>query len=476
MTQTILIADDDDSVLTVLTQAVRRRGYRTRVARDGAELMAMVETGEGAALITDVLMPFSGKEASSFAWLPSIRARRPELPVIVISAQNTLSTAVKASECGAYEYLPKPFDLNRLLDCLEHALALPIAEEVPVLPAVREQAALIGASAAMQAVYKTLARVVRVDLTVMITGESGTGKELIARSLHELGHRAKKPFVAVNMAAIPKELVESELFGHEKGAFTGAHAKKAGKFALASGGTLFLDEIGDMPLDAQTKLLRVLQEGEFTPVGAEKPVKADVRIVCATHRDLRQSMQAGEFREDLYYRLNVVPIRMPALRERKEDIPALARHFLYKGARAGLPEKHLTEEALELLQAQEWPGNIRELENCIYRACTLGVSRMIGAEELQRHFTQASVKAAQEPSGITSLEQLAAEQLKAYFGAHEGALPPEGLYARILPLIERPLIAQALAATRGNQIRAAQLLGINRNTLRKRMQELGIRR
>ncbi len=475
MSRSILIADDDHSILTVLEHAVRRHGYTPHCTGDGRVLMRWIDEGKGEAVITDVMMPFDGEDASSFDWLPHIRARRPNLPVIVISAQNTLKTAVKASEAGAYEYLPKPFDLNALLACLDKSLASK-EEALPLASGIREKPqALIGASPAMQAIYRTLARVVGVDLTVMITGESGTGKELVARSIHELGPRKAKPFVAINMAAIPKELVESELFGHEKGAFTGANARKTGKFEQAAGGALVMGASGDMPLEAQTKLLRVLQEGEYTPVGGAHALKANVRIICATHRDMKALVDTGEFREDLYYRLNVVPVEMPPLRARKEDIPLLVEHFLHKAVARGLPQKSMSAEAMQLLSAYDWPGNIREMENMIYRICALAAERMIGAEGVSPYLTAAGGERV-EKSGMKSLEHYITDCLTAYFDAHAGELPPPGLYERILPLMERPLILQALSATGGNQLRAAHLLGINRNTLRKRLQELGIQK
>ena len=322
--------------------------------------------GEGDVVITDVVMP----DENGLDLVPRIRKLRPELRVIVMSAQNTLLTAVRATERGAFEYIPKPFDLKELLGIVHRALTEPRSR-----PAGTDEAAiagdealpLIGRSPAMQEIYRVLARLMGTHLTVLIHGESGTGKELIARALHDYGKRRNGPFVAVNMAAIPRELIESELFGHEKGAFTGATTRSPGRFEQADGGTLFLDEIGDMPLEAQTRLLRVLQEGEYTSVGGRTPIRANVRIVAATHRDLRQLISHGLFREDLYFRLNVVPIRIPPLRERTQDIPELVRHFQNNMAELGLPAKSLDAGAIGKLQSYRWPGNVRELENLIRR-------------------------------------------------------------------------------------------------------------
>jgi len=313
------------------------------------------------------------------------------------------------------------------------------------------------------------------DLTVMIMGESGTGKELVARALHDYGKRRAAPFVAINMAAIPRELIESELFGHEKGAFTGATSRGMGRFEQAQGGTLFLDEIGDMPIEAQTRLLRVLQEGEFTAVGGRVPIRADVRIIAATHHDLRQLIRQGLFREDLFYRLNVAPLRLPPLRERTSDIPALVRHFVSLSVREGLPMKRLDDAAMERLRSYRWPGNIRELENLVRRLAALYSQEVIGVGIIDAELGDATP--AGNPSEAPSGEGLAAaveRHLKGYFAAHKGGFPAAGLYDRVLHEVERPLIVLTLRATRGNQIRAAHLLGLNRNTLRKKIRELDI--
>ncbi len=374
---TVLIADDDRSIRTVLTQALGRSGYQVRSCSNAATLWRWVEDGEGDLVITDVVMP----DENGLDLIPRIRRIRPDLQVVVMSAQSTLMTAVKAAQRGAFEYLPKPFDLKELLAVVGRALAAPPPLPPPGEPVEKdEKLPLIGRSVAMQEIYRTIARLTTADLTVMVTGESGTGKELVARALHDYGRRRAAPFVAINMAAIPRELIESELFGHERGAFTGAHNRNQGRFEQAAGGTLFLDEIGDMPHEAQTRLLRVLQEGEFTTVGGRQPIKANVRIVAATHRDLRQAIRAGQFREDLFYRLNVVPIRLPPLRERTEDIPVLARHFLDTRPRDGAAGKSLDQGALDRLRAYRWPGNVRELENLMRRLAALYPQEVIGEE------------------------------------------------------------------------------------------------
>src|SRR5271170_6054556 len=355
---TVLIADDDRSIRTVLTQALGRSGYQVRSTGNAATLWRWVEDGEGDLVITDVVMP----DENGLDLIPKIKRIRPELRVVVMSAQSTLMTAVKATQRGAFEYLPKPFDLKELLAVVSRALTAPASVLAPSSDEPDEQLPLIGRSPAMQEIYRAIARLMGTDLTVMITGESGTGKELAARALHDFGKRRSGAFVAINMAAIPRELIESELFGHERGAFTGATSRSMGRFEQAKGGTLFLDEIGDMPPEAQTRLLRVLQEGEYNAVGGRVPIRVDVRIIAATHRDLPQLIRQGLFREDLFYRLNVAPIRLPPLRERSADIPALVRHFTALAVREGLPSKRLDEAAMERLRTYRWPGNVRELE------------------------------------------------------------------------------------------------------------------
>ena len=469
----ILVADDDSGVRTVVTHALDRAGFEVRATGTAATLWSWIADGEGDLVITDVLMP----DENGLDLIPRIRKLRPELRVIVMSAQSTLLTAVKATERGAFEYLPKPFDIAALVGVARRALdaqkkggpgAVAAAEAGEKLP-------LIGRSPAMQDIYRTIARLMGTDLTVMITGESGTGKELVARALHTLGKRRHGPFVAINMAAIPRELVESELFGHEKGAFTGAIQRSSGRFEQAEGGTLFLDEIGDMPPEAQTRLLRVLQEGEYTRVGGRTPIRANVRIVAATHHDLRRLIRQGQFREDLFYRINVVPIRLPPLRERTEDIPELIRHFLASAAAEGLPSKSIDPVAMDRLKAYRWPGNVRELENLVRRLAALHADEVVNVEAIEAELADTTVaagEAAEDKGGSLGLS--VERHLAAYFSAHGGGLPPTGLYERVLQEIERPLIALTLKATRGNQVRAADLLGLNRNTLRKKIRDLHV--
>lgn len=474
---TVLIADDDRSIRTVLTQALGRAGYQVRATSSAATLWRWVEDGEGDVVITDVIMP----DENGLDLIPRIRRIRPELPVIVMSAQSTLTTAVQATQRGAFEYLPKPFDLGDLLAVVDRALKQPMAlapqAEAPKTSA-DDQMPLIGRSPAMQEIYRIIARLTTTDLTVMINGESGAGKELVARALHDYGRRRQGPFVAINMAAIPRELIESELFGHERGAFTGATNRHVGRFEQAAGGTLFLDEIGDMPPEAQTRLLRVLQEGEFTTVGGRQPIRANARIVAATHRDLRALIRSGQFREDLFYRLNVVPIRLPPLRERPDDIPVLAQHFLNKAQAEGLPAKSIDPAAMALLSAYRWPGNVRELENVIRRLAALVpqpvITEEIIAQELADYTPAEEPMAAahgEDSDNMTSVVERHIARLLASLreSGEEGVL-----YERALAELERPLIRMTLAETRGNQIRAAALLGLNRNTLRKKIREHGI--
>ncbi|HQT39720.1 MAG TPA: nitrogen regulation protein NR(I) [Acidocella sp.] len=473
---TILIADDDRSIRTVLTQALGRSGYQVRATASAATLWRWVEDGEGDLVITDVIMP----DENGLDLVPRIRRIRPELPVIVMSAQSTLTTAVQATQRGAFDYLPKPFDLADLLAVVDRAIKQPLQNaataEAPKNP--DEALPLIGRSPAMQEIYRIIARLTTTDLTVMVNGESGAGKELVARALHDYGRRRAGPFVAINMAAIPRELIESELFGHERGAFTGATNRHVGRFEQANGGTLFLDEIGDMPPEAQTRLLRVLQEGEFTTVGGRQPIRANARIVAATHRDLRALIRSGQFREDLFYRLNVVPIRLPPLRERADDIPVLAQHFLNKAAAEGLPVKTLDQGAMAMLSAYRWPGNVRELENLIRRLAALVpqsvITEAILAPELADYVAAEEAAAPVRGDEADTMATVVERHVNRLLAAIRESGEEGVLYERALAELERPLIRMTLAETRGNQIRAAALLGLNRNTLRKKIREHGI--
>jgi two-component system, NtrC family, nitrogen regulation response regulator GlnG len=467
----ILVADDDAAIRTVLNQALSRAGYEVRSTGNAATLWRWVSQGDGDLVITDVVMP----DENAFELIPRIKKLRPNLPIIVMSAQNTFMTAIRASERGAYEYLPKPFDLKELVAIIGRALSEP-KEKPRTPPKVEEFDAipLVGRSPAMQEIYRLLARLMQTDLTVMISGESGTGKELVARALHDYGKRRARPFVAINMAAIPRDLIESELFGHEKGAFTGATTRSSGRFEQAEGGTLFLDEIGDMPMEAQTRLLRVLQQGEYTTVGGRTPIKADVRIIAATNKELRILIQQGVFREDLFFRLNVVPLRLPPLRERVEDLPDLIRHFFLQAEREGLPPKQIEQAALDRLKRYPWPGNVRELENLARRLAALYPHEVITAAVVEGELVQPPM-AEPELQQTDNLAAAVERNLARYFSEFGEGLPPPGLYHRILREIEHPLLSAALAATRGNQIRAADLLGVNRNTLRKKIRDLDIR-
>ena len=503
MSKTVLLADDDAGILTVLTRAMTQAGFVVRASEHLSDIDAWVAQGVGDVVVTDVTMPRGNGLEALARWVK----QRPELPVIVMSAHNTLLNAARAQDLGAVTFLPKPFDLQVLMEALRTATihdprsTIHDADDSEVR--ISDDLVLVGKSPAMQQVFATLAKLIGNDLTVLITGESGTGKEMVARALHTLSRRKEKPFVALNMAAIPRELIESALFGHEKGAFTGAHQKQVGAFEQAHGGTLFLDEIGDMPMEAQTRLLRVLQEQQVTPIGATKPVATDVRIVAATHRDLRALVASGHFREDLYFRLHVVPLPLPPLRERQEDIAPLVAYFMRRASVRGLTPKTLDAEAIGALARHPWPGNIRELEHSIYRLCALSLPRAVRAADISAllHASlppqaggsgggnaapdlPATFPHLTSPAGGGGMQEMAslpqgietylAQQLKKYFAAHDGSLPAPGLYDRLLARVERPLIIQTLRATGGNQIRAAEVLGINRNTLRKKMRELGI--
>jgi two-component system, NtrC family, nitrogen regulation response regulator GlnG len=470
----ILIVDDDEAIRTVVTESLRREGHLVAAAASVAEQRALFESFSPDLLITDVILP----DGNGLDLVPEWLARSPDMPIIIFSAQNTLSTAVRATEQGAFEYLPKPFDLDELCRAVRDGLRRRRAGGSP--PAVVDDSdalPLIGRSPAMQDVYRTIARVVPNDLTVLILGESGTGKELVARAVHELGTRKSRPFIAVNMAAIPRDLIEAELFGHERGAFTGAATRVSGRFEQAAGGTLFLDEIGDMPMEAQTRLLRVLQSGEFTTVGGSRAIRANVRIIAATHKNLVDLIANGAFREDLYYRLNVIPIAVPPLRHRGDDIALLARHFLDRAASDGLPRKSLAPSGGARLARHDWPGNVRELENMMRRLAVLARDEVITDELVDQQLDQAAANsnpAAALQFADESLSLAVQQHLAHYFASFGESLPPDGLHHRLTEAIEKPLLIATMLAVRGNQIRAAKLLGINRNTLRKKLSELGV--
>ncbi|OYW46466.1 MAG: nitrogen regulation protein NR(I) [Sphingomonadales bacterium 32-68-7] len=462
MPRRALLVEDDAAIATVITAALEAEGFAVDRCESIAGRDRLLDENPGyVVMLTDVMLT----DGDGIASLGAVRQVHPRLPIIILSAQNTLDTAVRATDTGAFEYFPKPFDLDELVRAAVQAAdsrsgaAAPEAEGTGGLP-------LIGRSQAMQDVYRMITRVLRNDLTVLILGESGTGKELVAEAIHQLGARKAGPFIAVNTAAIPSELIESELFGHEKGAFTGALARSIGKFEQADGGTLFLDEIGDMPPEAQTRLLRALQSGRIRRVGGHDEVATDVRIIAATNRDLAPLIAAGRFREDLYYRLAVVPINLPPLRERDGDVAPLARHFLRLAAEEGLPARRLTAAAADLLEAQPWRGNVRELRNFAYRAALLAREEEIDVATVSQLLDDRA--ATDEPAGQVTFAAALASWLSA------GHANPGTLYHSALAAFERPLFEHALRQTGGNQLRAAHLLGINRNTLRKRLDDLQI--
>lgn len=460
----VLLVEDDATIAIVITAALEAEGFSVTRCDSIAERDQLLASRIFTALITDVMLT----DGDGIESLPQVRAQAPDMPIIILSAQNTLDTAVRASDTGAFEYFPKPFDIDDLARTVRQAVGSVAARGEGEADAPETGLPLVGRSAAMQSVYRMITRVLRNDLTVLVLGESGTGKELVAEAIHQLGSRKSGPFVAVNTAAIPAELIESELFGHEKGAFTGATARHHGKFEQADGGTLFLDEIGDMPLVAQTRLLRALQSGSIRRVGGRDEIGVDVRIIAATNKVLEPMIASGTFREDLYYRLNVVPIVLPPLRERSEDIPALARHFLQAATAEGLPRRQLTDEAAAQLAAQPWRGNVRELRNFIYRLALLARDDVVdnaAIEPLLSRATRDDEKGADDPDALSGA-------LVKWLRANN---PADGkVYDAALAAFERPLFVETLRETLGNQLRAAQRLGINRNTLRKRLQELDI--
>ena len=468
--KTLIIAEDDESIRLVTSRYLQDLGYEIFMATNLKELWKLIESNKWDVLITDVMLP----DGELFDILPQIVEYRENLPVIVVSAKNNLQTAISATKQGAYEYLPKPFDLDELQKLIKKALES--KQNLKNKTKIRnesEKQLIVGRSPAMQDLYKSIARLSQNDLTVMIYGESGTGKELVAKALHKYSTRSEKPFIALNMAAIPNDLIESELFGHEKGSFTGAHQKSDGKFKLAEKGTLFLDEIGDMPIDAQTRLLRVLQEGEFTPIGGKEKIQADTRIIAATHKNLSNLIEKGEFREDLFYRLNVVPISIPPLRERKEDIPELVNHFLDKAKDQQLEPKKFTTESFQILEKYQWPCNVRELENFILKLCALYTDENIMNEDL-----------AEEILNLQKLDQQMLDNdnqfskiLEKYLSRNINKINKEyqgDVYNYFVTELEKVLLLEVLKNKNGNQLKAAELLGLNRNTLRKKITELNI--
>jgi two-component system nitrogen regulation response regulator GlnG len=472
LTGKILVVDDDPAICVVIAEALKRQGHIVRTVGSIAERRSALPTFSPDVLVTDVMLP----DGDGLEDVGALIANDNQLKVIILSAQNTLNTAVRATGQGAFEYLPKPFDLNELTRAVGEALSIrasggasehldrEVAEDLP----------LHGRSPQMQEVYRTIARVVGNDLNILVLGESGTGKELVAEAIHNLGPRRSFPFVAINMAAIPRELIESELFGYEKGAFTGALARSAGKFEQAEGGTLFLDEIGDMPMEAQTRLLRVLQSGEVTTVGGTRPVRVNVRIIAATNKDLSAQIAEGRFREDLFYRLNVVPIRLPALRERTGDVQLLARHFLELAAQNGLPRKVLADDAGALLELHDWPGNVRELQNIMQRLTVLVRDKEIGAVHVREVLNITGPAPGLRLAGASDLRDAVSRWAREHLAIGRSGAAVHDLHDRLLAIVEPALLAETLAALDGNQIRTAAILGMNRNTLRKKLTQYDI--
>jgi two-component system nitrogen regulation response regulator GlnG len=466
----ILIADDEDSLRWVLEKGLRQAGYEVTVVKDGPGALRAFELEEPFDLVfLDVRMP----GMDGLAVLARLRELKPDVHVIVMTAHGTMDTAIQAMQRGAYDYLAKPFDLDEVVLLTERAIAAGrLTQEVARLRTglqdVWEFGALVGRHPRMQDVYKAIGRIAASDVTVLLRGESGTGKEVVARAIHHYSRRAGRPFVAVSSAAIPATLLESELFGHERGAFTDAKERKLGKLELAHGGTLFLDEIGDMPVELQTKLLRALQERTIERVGGQDSIRIDVRVLAATNRDLETMMKEGRFREDLFYRLNVVTLNLPPLRERRRDTPLLVEHFLAKYA-SELGERGVAPEALDRLVGHDWPGNVRELENVIQRAMVMATNGVI----LPEHLPIGPVSAAASVAVDASLEEIIERKLlECVRGLREHSSAQ--LYSLMIGLVEKPLLRAVLRETRGNQVRAAQILGINRNTLRKKLTEHGV--
>ncbi len=467
----ILVADDEESIRWVLSKALTKQGYQVDLATNGQEALEMSHQRSYDLAVLDIKMP----GISGLDLLSRFQEEYRETLVVIMTAESSMKNAVEAMKRGAYDYITKPFDLDTLDAIIVKAQkASEVTDEVARLKGELKEhyqldRAIIGQSPPMQALYKVLGKVSPSDITVLIVGESGTGKELVARAIHFNSPRLGKPFVALNCAAIPRELLESELFGHEKGAFTGAAERKTGRFEQANGGTLFLDEIGDMPLELQAKLLRVLQEREITRTGGTQTIKVDVRIIAATNQNLKKKVQDREFREDLFYRLNVVPVELPPLRQRREDLPALVEYFLGRAHEEyHTNARGLTSEAMQLLQNHDWPGNVRELEHALQRAALLSPDALLGPDDFPEVRNQ-------RPAGQNeaSLESLIATKLQSSLGQMD-IQDMDNLYEMVLHQMERPLINIVLDKTRGNQVKAAEILGINRNTLRKKVQILAI--
>ncbi|MFO1321918.1 MAG: nitrogen regulation protein NR(I) [Burkholderiales bacterium] len=457
----IWIIDDDRSIRWVFEKALTREDIPFKTFSSAQEALAALTGAPPQVVVSDIRMP----GGSGLDLLQQIKAKYPMLPVIIMTAYSDLDSAVSAFQSGAFEYLPKPFDVDQAVDLIRRAMT-----EVPQAEggaeSIEESAPeILGQAPSMQEVFRAIGRLTQSQATVLINGESGTGKELVARALHRHSPRASKPFIAINTAAIPKDLLESELFGHERGAFTGAQTMRRGRFEQAEGGTLFLDEIGDMPPDLQTRLLRVLSDGQYYRVGGHQPIRANVRIIAATHQDLENRVKQGLFREDLFHRLNVIRLRLPSLRERREDVPILARHFLAKSARdLGVEPKRITDAAIKYLTTLDWPGNVRQLENICHWVTVMAPGVNVDVADLPGEIRERSTRSTAE-SWISALEREADSALK----RGERRIMDE-----MTRSFERALILKALAHTGGRRIEAANLLGLGRNTLTRKIHELGL--
>jgi len=455
----VLIIDDDDSIRWVLEKAVTKADIEPICVENAQQVEEIVVAEQPDAIISDIRMPGT----DGLTMMTSLQESHPHIPVIIMTAHSDLDTAVAAFKGGAFEYLPKPFDIEEALTVINRAIRQREKNQPVTADPVHQDSELIGEAPAMQQLFRALGRLSRSEATVLINGESGTGKELVARALHRHSQRSNKPFIALNMAAIPSELVESELFGHEKGAFTGANQQRSGRFEQANTGTLFLDEIGDMPLKIQTRLLRVLADGEFYRVGGHVPVTVNVRVIAATHQNLMAQVEEGLFREDLFHRLNVIRLHLPNLAQRNEDIPLLSEHFLIEAAKdLGVNRKVLMPDAIDYLKTCKWPGNVRQLEN-VCRWLTV----MASGNEIQRIDLPEDLQQSQDAEQAESWENLLRQQIKQQLT--EGH---EDLINFFIPKFEKLLIEEALSATDGHKQKAAKILGWGRNTLARKQKEL----
>ena len=462
MTKPVWIIDDDRSIRWVFEKALQRAGIEFVSFTSVAEVEAALATSLPQVVVSDIHMP----GGSGLDLLQRLKTEFPKLPVIIMTAYSDLESAVAAFQGGAFEYLPKPFDVDHAIDLIRRAIDESLRVDDAAAVQIDEVPEILGLAPAMQEVFRAIGRLSQSHTTVLITGESGTGKELVASALHKHSPRTRQPFIALNTAAIPKDLLESELFGHERGAFTGAAVQRRGRFEQADGGTLFLDEIGDMPAELQTRLLRVLSDGQFYRVGGHQPIKVNVRVIAATHQDLETRVKEGLFREDLYHRLNVIRLRLPALRERNEDIPLLARHFLQKSAQEqSVDAKKLSDTAIKHLSQFAWSGNVRQLENVCHWLTVMAPGNTVDVSDLPPEILNAS------PAAVSSGDWRAALAHNAEAALNQGET---GIIEHLTQEFEKTLITIALKHTGGRRIEAANLLGLGRNTLTRKIQELGM--